>query len=112
MGEVHLVVLRGELDMATAEGLADWLTCIVGLTVVVDLTELTFMDSSGITPNGPESQAEQGKRSHSHSSPAHRSACARSYGSDQLAGRLGPPLGQQATSVVKKLRLSHLDLLV
>lgn len=49
MGEVHLVALRGELDMATAEGLADWLTCIVGSTVVVDLTELTFMDSSGIS---------------------------------------------------------------
>ena len=49
VGEVHLVALRGELDMATAGGLADWLTCIAGSTVVVDLTELTFMDSSGIT---------------------------------------------------------------
>ena len=35
--------------MATAECLVDWLACIAGSTVVVDLSELTFMDSSGIT---------------------------------------------------------------
>ncbi len=48
-GAVHVVSLQGELDMATAEGLAEWLVGISGSTVVVDLSELTFMDSSGIT---------------------------------------------------------------
>lgn len=45
----HVVSLLGELDIATAEGLADWLVDLPGSTVVVDLSELTFMDSSGIT---------------------------------------------------------------
>ena len=35
--------------MATAESLADWLASVANSTVVVDLSELTFMDSSGIT---------------------------------------------------------------
>ena len=35
--------------MATAEGLADWLASVAGSTVVVDLSELSFLDSSGIT---------------------------------------------------------------
>ena len=34
--------------MASAEGLADWLVEISGSAVVVDLSDLTFMDSSGI----------------------------------------------------------------
>ena len=42
------MVLRGELDLDSALGLADWLVEISGSTVVVDLPELTFMDSSGI----------------------------------------------------------------
>jgi anti-sigma B factor antagonist len=49
VGGIHVVSLQGELDMATADGLADWLVEISGSTVVVDLCHLTFMDSSGIT---------------------------------------------------------------
>ncbi len=48
VGDVHVVTLRGELDMATAEGLSDWLVESAGSPVVVDLSELSFMDSSGI----------------------------------------------------------------
>ena len=48
VGDVHVVVLRGELDLNSAEGLADWLVDVAGSAVVVDLSELTFMDSSGI----------------------------------------------------------------
>jgi anti-anti-sigma factor len=48
-GDIDLVVLEGELDLATAEGLTDWLVEIGGSTVVVDLSGLTFMDSSGIS---------------------------------------------------------------
>ncbi len=46
---VHIVALRGELDMATAKGLAESLTAIAGSMVVVDLAGLTFVDTSGIT---------------------------------------------------------------
>jgi anti-sigma B factor antagonist len=49
VGDVHLVALTGELDMATAKGLTDWLVCIAGSPVIVDLSGLTFMDSSGIS---------------------------------------------------------------
>ena len=49
VGDVRVVTLRGELDMQSAEGLADWLVEIPGPSVVVDLSELTFMDTSGIT---------------------------------------------------------------
>ncbi len=35
--------------MATADGLADWLECVRGSPVIVDLSDLTFLDSSGIT---------------------------------------------------------------
>ena len=48
VGDVHVVLLRGELDMESSEGLADWLVDISGSSVVVDLSEVTFMDSSGI----------------------------------------------------------------
>ena len=48
VGDIHVVALRGELDMATAAGLTDWLVAISGSSVVVDLSGLTFMDSSGI----------------------------------------------------------------
>jgi anti-sigma B factor antagonist len=45
---VHIVALTGELDMLTAKGLPEELTAIAGSTVVVDLADLTFMDSMGI----------------------------------------------------------------
>ncbi len=46
---IHIVSLQGELDMATADGLSDALAEIAGSTVIVDLSQLTFMDSTGIT---------------------------------------------------------------
>ena len=48
-GDVHEVTLRGELDMASVGDLAEWLVSVSGSSVVVDLSDLTFMDSSGIT---------------------------------------------------------------
>ena len=48
VGDTHMVSLEGELDMATAEGLFDWLIEVSGSKVVIDLSELSFMDSSGI----------------------------------------------------------------
>ncbi len=48
VGEVHVVQLRGELDMATARGLSEWLVDTADSPVVVDLSELTFIDSSGL----------------------------------------------------------------
>ncbi len=47
-GDVHVVSFRGELDLATAEGLSDWLVEVSGSTVVIDLDQLSFMDSTGI----------------------------------------------------------------
>jgi anti-anti-sigma factor len=44
----HIVELHGELDIASAADLADALVQVVGSTVVVDLSGLTFMDSGGI----------------------------------------------------------------
>lgn len=44
----HRVLLRGELDLATGEGLADRICAAAGSRVVVDLSGLTFIDSSGI----------------------------------------------------------------
>ena len=41
-------MFRGELDVATADGLADSLIALAGSTVVIDLADLSFMDSSGI----------------------------------------------------------------
>jgi anti-anti-sigma factor len=46
--DVHVVALYGELDAATVDGLLDALVEVAGSTVVVDLSGLTFMDSSGI----------------------------------------------------------------
>ena len=48
VGNVHVVSFRGELDLSTADGLVDWLVDIAGPKIVIDLSELTFMDSSGI----------------------------------------------------------------
>jgi anti-sigma B factor antagonist len=44
----HLFALRGELDADTCRGLAERLIGPPGSLVVVDLRELTFMDSSGL----------------------------------------------------------------
>jgi anti-anti-sigma factor len=41
-------VLSGELDASTCQGLAERLTGPPGSLVVVDLGDLTFMDSSGL----------------------------------------------------------------
>jgi anti-sigma B factor antagonist len=46
--DTHIVELRGELDVASAEFLTNALTEVAGSTVVVDLSGLDFMDSSGI----------------------------------------------------------------
>jgi anti-anti-sigma factor len=46
--DFHFVALHGELDVASADGFADSLVELAGSTVVVDLSDLTFMDSSGI----------------------------------------------------------------
>lgn len=40
--------LRGELDASTCEGLTELLTGPPGSLVVVDLCQLTFIDSSGL----------------------------------------------------------------
>ncbi len=45
---VHVVALHGELDIASADGVADAIVGVAGSTVVVDLSDLTFMDSTGI----------------------------------------------------------------
>lgn len=48
LADVHVVALHGELDLASAEGLANSFVELAGSTLVVDLLDLTFMDSSGI----------------------------------------------------------------
>jgi anti-sigma B factor antagonist len=50
-GDVHTICLSGELDLATAEGVQRELECVEASDVeaiVVDLSGLTFMDSSGV----------------------------------------------------------------
>ena len=44
----RVFALSGELDVTTSEGLAERLTGPPGALVVLDLSGLTFMDSSGI----------------------------------------------------------------
>jgi anti-anti-sigma factor len=46
--DFHIVALHGELDIASVDGLADELVRVAGSTIVVDLMDLTFMDSTGI----------------------------------------------------------------
>jgi anti-sigma B factor antagonist len=46
---VRVLRLRGELDLATAEKLTDGLSGLQDSDVVVDLSGLTFIDSSGIS---------------------------------------------------------------
>lgn len=45
---LRVVTFSGELDVASAHGLADSLIALAGSTVVIDLIDLAFMDSSGI----------------------------------------------------------------
>jgi anti-anti-sigma factor len=44
----RVVALSGELDVSTAQGLAEQLIGEPGSLVVVDLSQLTFVDSSGL----------------------------------------------------------------
>ncbi len=44
----RVFVLRGELDASTCPGLIECLTGPSGCLVVVDLSQLTFIDSSGL----------------------------------------------------------------
>lgn len=44
----RIFVLNGELDLDSCHGLAEQLQGPPGSLVVVDLSELTFMDSSGL----------------------------------------------------------------
>jgi anti-anti-sigma factor len=46
---VCVVCLAGEFDISTSSELADQLVVAPGARVVVDLAELGFMDSSGLT---------------------------------------------------------------
>ncbi|MGH9087024.1 MAG: STAS domain-containing protein [Acidimicrobiales bacterium] len=46
--DVHVVSVHGELDLANADRLRDALVEIAGSTVVVDLSDLAFCDSSGL----------------------------------------------------------------
>jgi len=49
-GDAPVVVLSGELDMATATVLARHLSAVVrgGTDVIVDISDVTFIDSSGL----------------------------------------------------------------
>ena len=44
----RIFALRGELDVSTSQGLAELLIGPPGALVVIDLYQLTFMDSSGL----------------------------------------------------------------
>ena len=46
--DIHVVELRGELDIVSADFLTDVLVDVAGSVVVVDLSGLTFMDCSGV----------------------------------------------------------------
>lgn len=46
--EGHLVSLSGELDILNAQRVRDTLVKVAGSTVIVDLSDLTFIDSTGI----------------------------------------------------------------
>ena len=48
-GDSSVVALRGELDVANSEHVQQELVAVGGSVVVVDLSELTFIDSSGLT---------------------------------------------------------------
>ena len=44
----RVFALRGELDISNADGLVEQITGPAGFFIVVDLSELTFADSSGL----------------------------------------------------------------
>lgn len=46
--DMHMVSLFGQLDLADADQVRDALIGVAGSTVVVDLSGLEFLDSSGI----------------------------------------------------------------
>jgi anti-anti-sigma factor len=46
--DIHVAAFHGELDIVSADSLADALVEVAGSTLVVDLSDLTFMDCSGI----------------------------------------------------------------
>jgi anti-sigma B factor antagonist len=46
--DVHVVSLSGELDIVSADFLTDVLVDVAGSTVVVDLSDLTFIDCRGV----------------------------------------------------------------
>ena len=48
LSDIHVVALRGELDVVSADGLADALVEVAGSTVVVDLSGLTSIDCSRV----------------------------------------------------------------
>ncbi|HVC13741.1 MAG TPA: STAS domain-containing protein [Acidimicrobiales bacterium] len=48
-GDVQVVALRGELDVANADVVKGALLSAKARVVVVDLSALTFIDSSGLT---------------------------------------------------------------
>jgi anti-anti-sigma factor len=48
VGDCRIFTLSGELDASTSGGLLEKLQGPPGSSVVVDLSELTFMDSSGL----------------------------------------------------------------
>ena len=47
-GDSRIFTLSGELDASTCQGLLDQLQGPPGSSVIIDLSELTFMDSSGL----------------------------------------------------------------
>jgi anti-anti-sigma factor len=44
----HGFALRGEIDVRAADALANALVAFVGRTATVDMSEVTFMDSTGL----------------------------------------------------------------
>jgi anti-sigma B factor antagonist len=48
-GGARIVRLRGELDLATADKFADRLSNLEDSAIVIDLSGLSFIDSSGIS---------------------------------------------------------------
>jgi anti-anti-sigma factor len=48
LGDSRIFTLSGELDASTCQGLVEQLRGPTGSLVVVDLSDLTFMDSSGL----------------------------------------------------------------
>ena len=47
-GQGHLVTVAGDVDIATAPQLAEYLVTFTDGTVTVDLSQVAFLDSSGM----------------------------------------------------------------